>query len=269
MRRSSRLAVSIDGKRFASAGENAIVRLWNAESSESVQIQGDPRLADNVAQADATVAFTKSALEHTKQDIKSYEGTERMVMVRAMDVKKAEEEKVKAEKMLEEKKQALEKAKSEKKDAKAIEQAENAVAEAMTAVQVAQTVIDRAKVVAERAVADFAAAQKLAADFEATLKIQEDAEKRRNKCRQSATAGKIAGVFRRQPKAARRLRRWSALLLRCRKGIAAGSSRRPYGGCSLADFTRQRDAAHDFCRQAGHPLEGADFLEARTDARRH
>jgi WD40 repeat protein len=41
---------------------------------------------------------------------------------------------------------------------------------------VAQTVIDRAKVVAERAVADFAAAQKLAADLEATLKIQEEAK---------------------------------------------------------------------------------------------
>ncbi len=171
------LAISGDGKRFASAGENHIVRLWNMENGESVQVQGDPRLAEKVAQADAAVNFTKSALDHTRQDIKSYEGTERMVMVRAMDVKKADEEKVKAEKMLEEKKQALEKAKSEKKDAKAIEQAENAVVEAMTAVQVAQTVIDRAKVVSERAVQDFAAAQKLAADYEATLKLQEEAKK--------------------------------------------------------------------------------------------
>ncbi len=170
------LAVSSDGKRFASGGENALVRLWNAENGESVQIQGDPRLADKVAQADATMAFTKSALELTKSDIKSYEGTERMVMVRAMDVKKAEEEKVKAEKMLEEKKLALEKAKSEKKDAKAIDQAENAVAEAMTAVQVAGTIIERAKVVSERAVADFASAQKLAADYETTLKLQQEAK---------------------------------------------------------------------------------------------
>lgn len=170
------LAVSGDGKRFASAGENHVVRLWNVDSGESVPIQGDPRLADKVLQADTAMAFTKSALELTKSDIKSYEGTERMVMVRAMDVKKAEEEKVKAEKMLEEKKQALEKAKSEKKDAKAIEQAENAVAEAMTAVLVAGTIIERAKVVAERAVADFAAAQKLAADYEATLKQQQEAK---------------------------------------------------------------------------------------------
>ncbi|MGI8981654.1 MAG: c-type cytochrome domain-containing protein [Pirellulaceae bacterium] len=170
------LAVSIDGKRFASAGENHVVRPWNVDNGESVQIQGDPRLAEKVAAADAAVAFTKSALDHTKQDIKSYEGTERLVMVRAMDVKKAEEEKAKAEKMLEEKKQALEKAKGEKKDAKAIEQAENAVAEAMTAVQVAGTIIERAKVVAERAVADFAAAQKLAADYEATLKLQQEAK---------------------------------------------------------------------------------------------
>lgn len=168
------LGVSSDGKRFASAGENHVVRLWNVDSGESVQIQGDPRLAEKVAAADAAIAFTNSALDHARQDIKSYEGTERMVMVRAMDVKKAEEEKVKAEKMLEEKKQALEKAKGEKKDAKAIEQAENAVAEAMTAVQVAGTIIERAKVVAERAVADFAAAQKLAADYEATLKQQQE-----------------------------------------------------------------------------------------------
>ncbi|MBC7852619.1 MAG: hypothetical protein IAF94_04210, partial [Pirellulaceae bacterium] len=170
------LAVSSDGKRFASAGENHVVRLWNVDSGESVQIQGDPRLAEKVAAADAAIAFTKSALDHSKQDIKSYEGTERLVMVRAMDVKKAEEEKVKAEKMLEEKKQALEKAKSEKKDAKALEQAETAVAEAMTAVQVGQTIIERAKVVAERAATDFASAQKLAADDEALLKQQQDAK---------------------------------------------------------------------------------------------
>ena len=61
--------MSIDGKRFASAGENAIIRLWNAESGESVQIQGS--FDEQVAQADATVAFTKSALDHTKRDIKS------------------------------------------------------------------------------------------------------------------------------------------------------------------------------------------------------
>ena len=171
------LAATSDGKLIASAGENHIVRLWNADNGEPVQIQGDPRLADKVTQADATVAFTKSALDHTRQDIKSYEGTERMVMVRAMDVKKAEEEKTKSEKMLEEEKQALEKTKTEKKDdAKAIEQAEMAVTEAMTAVQVAQTVIDRAKVVSERAVQDFAAHQKLAANYEATLKAQEEAK---------------------------------------------------------------------------------------------
>lgn len=170
------LAISTDGKRSASAGDNHVVRLWNVENGESMQIQGDPRLAEKVQQADAAVAFTKSALDLTKNDIKSYEGTERMVMVRAMDVKKAEEEKVKAEKMLEEKKQALEKAKGEKKDAKAIEQAENAVAEAVTAVEVAGTIIERAKVVAERAVAAFAAAQKLAADYEATLKMRQDAK---------------------------------------------------------------------------------------------
>ncbi|MCE9526834.1 MAG: hypothetical protein K8R36_12355, partial [Planctomycetales bacterium] len=171
------LAASGDGKRLASAGKNHVVRLWNLEKEgEPVQIQGDPRLTEKVVQADAAVAFAKSALDLTKSDIKSYEGTERMVMVRTMDVKKAEEEKTKADKMLEEKKQALEKAKTEKKDAKTIEQAENAVAEAVTAVQVAITIIERAKVVSERAVADFAAAQKLAADYEAALKIAEDAK---------------------------------------------------------------------------------------------
>ncbi|MDX1945013.1 MAG: c-type cytochrome domain-containing protein [Pirellulaceae bacterium] len=150
------LAASSSGERIAAAGGGK-VRLWEGQSEKLVaELATDPRHATRIAQLDAEIALAKSAADLAQRDIKSYEGTERRVGVTEMDVKKAEEEKVKAEKARDEKQAAIAKAGD---DAKKKEAAEKAAADAETAVAVAQTVIDRAQAVAEKAAQAFAAAK--------------------------------------------------------------------------------------------------------------
>lgn len=164
------LAVRGDGQRVATAGGNR-TRLWNADNGDRVaELQGDPRTIAEVARIDGEIAFFKSAIQLAKNDIKSYEGTERRVMTTAEAVTKAETEALaKAEKTLTEKQAALEKAKAEIKDEKQIERAMKEVAEAETARSVALTIIERAKIVAERAVKDFEEAKEAVAAKESVL----------------------------------------------------------------------------------------------------
>jgi WD40 repeat protein len=165
------VAVRGDGLRFATAGADR-VRLWNSENNEPVaDLRGDPRAIAVVARLEADIAFAKSAIDHAKNDIKSYEGVERRVMTTEEAIKKAETEEVtKAEKNLKEKQDALAKAKAEGKNEKELEQPQKELAEAQTAVSVAKTIVERAKVVAERAKKDFADAQAAVAAQEAKLK---------------------------------------------------------------------------------------------------
>jgi WD40 repeat protein len=166
------LAVRPDGQRIASAGGGK-ARLWKVDDGQLLVELTDPRPAAKVAQIDAQIAFSKSAIELARQEIKSYEGTERRVMTTEMEIKKAEEELAKAQKMLEEKKAAAEKVKD---DAKKLEGAQKEVAEAETGILVANTIIDRAKIVATRAKEDFAKAQAAVAAREEVLKQQEAAK---------------------------------------------------------------------------------------------
>jgi WD40 repeat protein len=164
------LAVRGDGLRLASAGGDR-TRLWSADSGERVaQLQGDPRTSAEVARIDGEIAFLKSAIQLAKNDIKSYEGTERRVMTTAEAVTKAETDSLaKAEKTLSEKMAALEKAKADGKDEKQIEKATKELAEAETARSVALTIIERAKIVAQRAVKDFEDAKVAVAAKESAL----------------------------------------------------------------------------------------------------
>lgn len=162
------LAVSLDGRRVASAGTN-VVTLWADDGKLITQLKDDPRLAAQIAKLDAEVTFTKSAISHAQQDLKSYEGLIRISKVRTEDVKKAEDELAKVQKTLDEKKAALEKVKS---DNGKVEPAEKAVADAETAVAVAGTVIERAKAIAERTAKELADAESAVVAREELLKQQ-------------------------------------------------------------------------------------------------
>ena len=166
------LAISPDGRRLASAGAN-VVTLWSDDGKSITQLKDDPRLVAKLARMDSEITFTKSAISHAQQDLKSYEGLIRISMVRAEDVKKAEEELAKVQKTRDEKKAALEKVKTENGK---VEPAEKAVADAETAVTVAGTVIERAKAIAERTAKELADAQNAVAAREVFLKQQEAAK---------------------------------------------------------------------------------------------
>ena len=162
------LAVSLDGRRVASAGAN-VVTLWADDGKPITQLKDDPRLAAQIAKLDAEVTFTKSAISHAQQDLKSYEGLIRISKVRTEDVKKAEDELAKVQKTFDERKAALEKVKSENGK---VEPAEKAVADAETAVMVAGTVIERAKAIAERTAKELADAESAVVAREELLKQQ-------------------------------------------------------------------------------------------------
>ena len=166
------LAVSPDGRRIAAAGAN-VVTLWSDDGKAITQLKGDPRLIAKISQRDAEVTFTKSAISHAQQDLKSYEGLIRISMVRTEDVKKAEDELIKTQKTRDEKLAALEKVKTENGK---VEPAEKAVADAETAVIVAGTVIERAKAIAARTTKELAEAEQAVVAREELLKQQEAAK---------------------------------------------------------------------------------------------
>lgn len=166
------LAVSSDGQRIASAGAN-VVTLWNAEGKSLVLMRSDPRELAKVARLDAAIRFTKSGIDHARQDLQSYEGLIRIAKVRVEDITKAEDELKKAQKTRDEKRAALEKTQAEKGP---LEPAEKAVADAETAVKVAMTVIERARAIAERTNGELAQAEQAVKVREELLKQQEAAQ---------------------------------------------------------------------------------------------
>ncbi len=163
------LAVSRDGRRITSAGAN-VVTLWGDDGKVVAQLKDDPRETAKIARLEAEAKFTKAAIAHAQQDLKSYEGLIRIAMVRVEDIKKAEEEVTKAQKTRDEKKAALEKVKSENGKPEA---AEKALADAETAVMVFMTVVDRAKAISERTAKELAAAEQDVKAREELLKQQE------------------------------------------------------------------------------------------------
>lgn len=166
------LAVSSDGRRIASAGTN-VATIWNEDGKPIVKLNGDPRLAADIARREAEITFTKSAIALAEQDLKSYEGLIRISMVRKEDVKKAEGELAKVQKSRDEKKAALDKVKA---DNGKVEPAEKAFADAETSVAVAATVIERAKAIAERTANELADAERAVAARKEQLKQQEGAK---------------------------------------------------------------------------------------------
>jgi WD40 repeat protein len=167
------LAVRPDARRMASAGPD-FVKLWTLDAPKPLaQLQGDPRLAAKIPRLEGASALTKALIMRTKQDLKSYEGLERAVTVRADELKKLEAELVKAQKMRDEKKTAATKAPAGDKTAIA---AEKALVDAETAVAVAELTVERFKAAAKQTSDRLAAVQKELAGREELLKQQEAAK---------------------------------------------------------------------------------------------
>ncbi len=159
------LAIHPDGTRLASASSNHSVKLWNLASGALVgEFQGDGRAAAEVARIVGQLAFTKSAIEVGKRDIKAYAGPERRITVTKDAIKKAEGELEKAEAELKKKTAELDKVKGDDKKRQA---AEKARAKAETDRDVAITVVQRAKAVAARSVQELADANAAVAANEA------------------------------------------------------------------------------------------------------
>ncbi len=111
------VAARPDGKFFASAGENGIIKLWDVAKPTAVEIKGDPSLAFVAAQRDADqklavadVAYFQSVVVKTKADQKAQEDR----------VKKAADAKVAAEKPIADKKVVLDKAVEAKSEAEKV-----------------------------------------------------------------------------------------------------------------------------------------------------
>ena len=160
------IALSVAGQRMASASVGKVA-LWNLNGERLAQWSDDPQLALEVARIDAQIGFTKAAISHAQQDLKSYEGLIRIAKVRMDDIRKAEEELQKTQKTRDEKKSALEKVRTENGKT---EPAEKGLADAETAVSVAQTVIDRAKAISNRTSQELIDAEAAVAARESHLK---------------------------------------------------------------------------------------------------
>jgi WD40 repeat protein len=166
------LAERPDGHGVAVASAES-VKLYRDDAAKPVaMLQGDPRLAAVVPRIDGEIALTKGVVERTKQDLKSYEGLERAVKVRADDVKKAEMELLQAKAKRDEKQLVANKASDSKGSVAAVK----ALAEAEVAVGVAETVVERAQATAKRTAEKLAAAHKDLAAREESLRELEAAK---------------------------------------------------------------------------------------------
>jgi WD40 repeat protein len=140
------VAVRPYGNRIAAAGPT-FVNLFSDDAKPIAHLQGDPRLAVVAPRLEAELVLTRAFIERTKQDLKSYEGLERAVKVKADEVKKAETELAEAKKKRDDKLAAAEKSKSDKKSSMV---AARALADAEVAVAVAESVVERAQIIAKR-----------------------------------------------------------------------------------------------------------------------
>jgi WD40 repeat protein len=142
----SSVAVRSDGKRIASAGENEVARLWDAETGKLIaELKGDGEAEQRVLQAERALAYANTQVSFCKTSIDKAD-QERKAQVER--VRKATEANVVAEKSLAEKQKAL-------ADAKTSESAaEKAFSEIGAQLKKAQDDLAAAEAVSSQAKAD-------------------------------------------------------------------------------------------------------------------
>jgi WD40 repeat protein len=178
------VAVSVNGKTFASAGGNS-ARLWSAEKGAQLgEMKGDHRARARIAQSEQAIAFAKAEVAYWKT---TSEAAAKAQTEKANAVKKATDAIPGAEKTITEKKAAREKitddklkpsaddavkfAESAKKKAEsALEAAKLAAKQAEQSVADAKTASEKAAALLQKAEAEIAPAKKALADSEKSVR---------------------------------------------------------------------------------------------------
>jgi WD40 repeat protein len=175
------VAARPDGKRFASAGADGIVKLWKAEDGgEVAKLAGDPEAADLVARRKKAVGYAEGVAGAAKGALAAAEKSVGDAEKKAAEAKAALEKLVAAQPVPADKpedaakspadaKKARKKAEREKKDV------EDAAGDAVLAVRAATEARDRVKADADRVEAALAGGR---ADLEAAVKAAAEKEKR-------------------------------------------------------------------------------------------
>lgn len=139
------VAISPNGKAFASAGGNS-AKLWNAEKGQPLgEMKGDHRARLNAARSEQALVFAKSEVAYWKS---TAEAASKALPAKADAVKKAVEVLATADKAMMEKKEALAKVTEEKDKAAALDaakKAETASAAAKTALKAAEAASKQAQ----------------------------------------------------------------------------------------------------------------------------
>ena len=160
------VAVSANGKIFASAGGNS-ARLWSADKGQQVgEMKGDHRARARIAQSEQALAFAKNEVVYWKA---ASEAATKNQTAKADAVKKATDAIPAAGKTIAEKKAAREKI----ADDKAKPAADDAVKFAETAKKKAATALEAAKLAAKQAEQSVADAKAASENAAATLQKAE------------------------------------------------------------------------------------------------
>lgn len=175
----ARVRVRADGDRFASCGQDAMLKLWNgADGAEVTAHQGDSQLEHRLNMAKQRAQLATTLLDAGKKQV---ETTDKNVATETENLKKAGEEITKAEGSLKEKEAEAAKETEDKKKAeeakKAVDAAKKAVTDAKKKKEDTELNLKRAKRLAEEAKVKLAKAEEGDKAAKANLEVATEAAK--------------------------------------------------------------------------------------------
>ena len=170
------VAVSQDGKRFASAGSNKVARLWDGDGKQIAVLKGDYRQRLLVEGVERVVAIAQRGIENAKADLK--EVTDRKT-AEEKNAKQSEEAITKADEELA-KKEEIAKAKAQEVEetAKLLATAQAAIDQAKASRAAADELLSDATDAVTAASAGLAAAQQATVVAAAQVKSAEEAQQK-------------------------------------------------------------------------------------------